>query len=269
MSSLFFLPPDIILPDNSCAQGYARLFNHISNAFKTSDSSPPPMLFFGIYEFMLDHWSLVKVCSIPAFQSLFLDRSTLALSANNPVAIVSSLKASFEPIVSQLPRPISLRTDKTPIAERASIGYRVNCSSSVYQGEYPYRMTQLASSSFLSYSHFQNSSEAYNYLILINISPTDGDDSHTLRFLNSTTFEVFHQISVCRNTFAAIDLNSLPLDLRCPAIITCSSLAFIPLSLTISKDHNIISLEHTHPPSELFWGYSKFKLASHLKKRYN
>ena len=53
-------------------------------------------------------------------------------------------------------------------------------------------------------------------------------------------------------------------------LITSSSITFIPIFLNImrNKSEFQISVEHTHPPTELFWGKEKLKAASKLKENW-
>ena len=50
--------------------------------------------------------------------------------------------------------------------------------------------------------------------------------------------------------------------------IQCKKLSFIPMILSVNVKTSQLSLEHTHPPTELLWGREKFGIVKLIKKRW-
>ena len=99
-------------------------------------------------------------------------RNEFNLSNEKLLIIVPKKRNLFLEKTDTLPRPDSLRIDKSPIAERASINFNFRDSTTSYQGEYPYEMTLSKKGSFLTFNILGNKSKVNNFdfVILTNIN---------------------------------------------------------------------------------------------------
>ena len=82
--------------------------------------------------------------------------------------LVPQKSNNFPKAPKNLPKPDSLRIDKSPVAERCSLNFSFKNSITSYQGEYPFEMALLKKSSFFSFDGLKQSSnkdEVVNFMI--------------------------------------------------------------------------------------------------------
>ena len=97
-----------------------------------------------------------------------------------------------------------MRIDRSPIAERVSVNFQLKESFTSYQGEYPYQMTLLKKSSFLTFDILKNSSEInnINFLILTNIfKESKIQDDCNIEFFNPHYRENIKLFKAKRNSY--------------------------------------------------------------------
>ena len=93
-----------------------------------------------------------------------------------------------------------------------------------------------------------------------------------VKFFKANTKEFIKEIHIKSNSIKCVSLpkRNKSKIYKDPIFITCESDTFIPLYLTVNlniKDYEI-SVEHTHPPSELFWGEDRYKFINKLKSKW-
>jgi len=166
----------------------------------------------------------------------------------------------------ELPEPISRKSDITPVNERAAIYFYKEKSFSSYQGEFPYQMSRIKGTfiAFDSLMHCTNKN-INTKIVFINI--------HSKRLLkkqifylninNSNSKERIVSNKYVHNSACIVDIpihNDLEIfayskdSLGIPIFISYNNLGYL-------------SVEHTHPPSELFWN-NKFKGQQLLKQNW-
>ena len=64
------------------------------------------------------------------------------------------------------------------------------------------------------------------------------------------------------------DLYEKKLKYSSTYFITSESCLFIPIMLSFNYKNNCLSVEHTHPPTEYFFGAQKLKIANLIKKEW-
>ena len=79
---------------------------------------------------------------------------------------------------------------------------------------------------------------------------------------------IIKKVKVKSNNYNLIDLNKI--DIERDQIMICFSkdISGIPLFLSYSDNNNLISLEHTHPPSSFLINGNRNKFQKDIKKRW-
>ena len=178
-----------------------------------------------------------------------------------------------------LPVPQSLRVDSSPIAERVSLNYHYNDSSTTYQGEYPFQMASLNKSSFWSFDllkeqYLSNQLDFESYLILMKINrDADVTCDVDLEIYNPDTRSSKLSFKAKQNGFTILSLRDVGSlfcfdDCNTPLFFQCNDCTFIPMILSVNKITAQLSLEHTHPPTELLSGTDKFSIVKLIKKQW-
>lgn len=182
-----------------------------------------------------------------------------------PVPVESTSEANPE----LLPRPASKRLDRAPVAERCSLGFHWQGVSSSYQGEFPVRMAELQRGTMVSFDPLLHASVpgARTLLCLINISRQDDPAPLRLEVLEAHSRSLIHSLSWRRN---ACGLLELPAE-REPGselVFRSTDAVGIPIFLSLREDAGAasMSVEHTHPPTELFWEPDRLAGARAIKQ---
>ena len=231
------------------------------------------IVFLGVYKIQKNKWELIKVYKCKPFEFSEIDRKSLSVSNTEIVVVVPKKINQFPKVVFNLPEPTSLRVDRSPIAERVSINYSLGKSSTSYQGEYPFAMTSLEKGSFLSFDILKNPSKSNfkNFLILINIfKKANNQENLKVEFFNPKEIKNTKYFYAKRNAFTIVDINLLENQIEdCDILfIKSNKCSFIPLILSVNIKSQHLSFEHTHPPSELFYGLNKSEAIKFLKKQW-
>lgn len=276
--SYFPILPTIIdscLPGNILSS--TDFFNHTSNCkkstFKFAEGKP---VFLATYKHEHKLWTLVSVDECRRGSYCRLSRSSLGVSGNQMLVAVAKFTNSFQPQTRYLPKPDTLRLDSSPVAERASLNYHFENNSSSYQGEYPYQMSCLKKGSFWSFDALKEikSEICESFLILMNINyDAQANSRADLEIYHPSNIEKKMYFSASRNGYTIINLsevNHLRLEdsQASPLFVQSKSSSFIPMILNFNKITYQLSLEHTHPPSELLWGPGKMQVVQSIKKRW-
>ena len=230
MSSYFPIPPAINVEELSLEiLGSTTFLNIPNNRLKdrTFGKSYGQVIYLGLYSLEKYNWSLIKVFKTRPYEFTQVERKKFDFQSNQMLVLVPKKTNNFPKEPKKLPKPDSLRIDKSPVAERCSLNFSFKNSVTSYQGEYPFEMALLNKSSFFSFDALKQSfkkDEVLNFIIYMNIN------------INSVCF------------------------------YTSEDCSFVPINLTLNLKTNQLSAEHTHPPTELFYGLNKIDAIRLLKK---
>ena len=278
MTSYFPLLPNIVdqhLPEEILAS--ADFINYPNNHRKSYLKNPGPNLFFlATYKHENNQWRLISIdeCKRGGFSRL--SRNSMKLSNNQMVVSVARPSNDFEKQCRYLPKPGSLRIDSSPVAERASLNFHFKHCSTSYQGEYPFQMSCAARGSLWSCDVLKEteSDGCESFLILMNVNRDAQISSKvTLEFYDPSNKEEKFYYSAKQNSFTVINLREIS-HLRSKSnpsgalFLQCRNSLFIPMILNVNTKTFQLALEHTHPPTELFWGYEKMEAVRSVKKRW-
>jgi len=140
--------------------------------------------------------------------------------------------------------------------------YNANAQTS-YQGEI-FPLPQNAN--LLTFHPFIQYGEVDNYLLVLNISKDPAIRDSTINFFNSVDLHKMGTAAVSTNSATCIPLDSigyLPTDLP---LFVSPSMAGIPFGLGISRDGQMLSMEHTHPPASFVLFGNRNAIQGKIKK---
>ena len=230
------------------------------------------------YVFKLENslWEIVDVKKIAFGEFFEFKRSNLDIKDDQMTVIVPSHERNIDNYLYKLPTPLSFRVDDSPIDERGSYNFIYCDSTASYQGEYPYFMASLNRSSFFSFDSLRldNNTDSLCYSILMNLNINSKVASkHNIKVFKSENLEVLESLEIKTNSCKAFLLKKNSdkfLSSIKPIFFSCNTASFIPLflSLKISNDKKELNVEHSHPPSEFFWGPSKNIAVRDLKNKW-
>lgn len=212
-------------------------------------------------------WFLKRTEEIP-FGNASSFRRPLTCGKDDQCILICSYQSPRVEKISALPAPTTLRIDNARVDERASINLSYRQTTVSYQGEYPYTMALSKKSTFFSSSILASTHQGYkNFLILLNISVFSEPalPSHITYFSISDP-DKHYKLSTRTNACTVIDLGTLDVSLDQPILFFSKTNSYLPLFLSVCLETGLMSFEHTHPPSEFFWGFHKYPLTNYLKK---
>jgi hypothetical protein len=165
-----------------------------------------------------------------------------------------------------LPSPDSKKIDVAPLADRAILRIQstVGCGFSSYSSEYPEAMTNKYGSMFCTTS-ILSSNTSHKILLLININKISVKKSTKLMIYDDNCNRILESHNIHSNSCNIINLHSSN-DLK-DNFISSNELGGIPIFLEF-YDHNHISIEHSHPPTEYFISTNRFKNSTELKSHW-
>ena len=146
-------------------------------------------------------------------------------------------------------------------------------STTSYQGEYPLIMSDLQKGSLLTFDTLKqvNFSSNKNFLIFMNISNNVNSSLPIkIEYFNPKNRNKVNVVYARRNTFSVFETSEYEKYLNNPSTIFFRSneATFIPLMLSININSNQLSVEHTHPPTEYFFGTQKLDYVKLIKKQW-
>ncbi len=194
-------------------------------------------------------------------RSTFLSFSSKDYNLNaGEIAVVVpvSIGTKLNQFTKTLPPPISRKLDRSPVNERGMIRFVRDGSQSSYQGEYPHQMSSRTKGSLLSFGTLLSGQPNFTHtkIILINICSSlllkkEKFKCHLSSVLTKNNlkvrdythnscaiFEVDHSLISEELVLSSHQTNGIPIYISYNPDIKCS----------------MISVEHTHPPSEYFFG---------------
>ncbi len=235
-------------------------------------------IFIGTYKLQGLIWELISIKECKYGDFFDIRRNSIDVIPDQMVVSLFRLKNSF-PLSSRiLPKPDSLQVDSSPLAERGSLNYHFEDKTTTYQGEYPYAMSNIDKGSFWSFDALKESlhkdERVQSFLILMNINrDAEKQGEVNLDIYNPQQKDNILNWKAHQNSFTVINLRDINKALKSDKshktfFIQCKNCSFIPMVLSVDFKNNQLSLEHTHPPTELLWGRDKLKVVKLLKERW-
>lgn len=162
--------------------------------------------------------------------------------------------------------PIKTLPQTTP-AWRSTINVHRKDNSASYQGEispFPEKSTLLSFSTFL-----QKKENTKNYLIFMNLEskPTTRKGYLIFSTIDNPSL-VIKKTIVKSNNYNLIDLNKLNIENHQIMVCYSKDICGIPLFFSFSDKNDLLSLEHTHPPSSLLIHGDRNNFQKSIKKRW-
>ncbi len=194
-------------------------------------------------------------------RSTFLSFSSKDYNLNDgeiAVVVPVSIGTKLNQFTKTLPPPISRKLDRSPVNERGMIRFVRDGNQSSYQGEYPHQMSSRTKGSMISFGTLLSGQPNFTHtkIILINICSSlllkkEKFKCHLSSVLTKNNlkvrdythnscaiFEVDHSLISEELVLSSHQTNGIPIYISYNPDIKCS----------------MISVEHTHPPSEYFFG---------------
>ncbi len=273
MSSYFPIPPNIFIEDISLyIYGSITFLNIPNNRLKESffEKKYDSVLYLGLYKLDKNNWILLKVIKCLPFEFCEIKRSELEVCDEEMVILIPKKSKNFPNFTKILPYPDKLRSDKSPVAERCSLNFTFKNSTTSYQGEYPFKMTTLKQSSFLSFDTLKNwtNKKVANYLIFMNIlRDSDIRENVLIKVIDPKNKQIKKSIKAKKNAFTIYKITEEKnKKFENPtSFYKSNECSFIPILLSINLENSQLSVEHTHPPSEMVYGINKFDVIKQIK----
>ncbi|MEB3334090.1 MAG: hypothetical protein VKP70_03810 [Cyanobacteriota bacterium] len=172
------------------------------------------------------------------------------------VAVPVAADAFLEPRPCLLPKPVSKRVDRSPVAERCRLTFHWQGISSSYQGEYPLRMAELEGGSFLGFDPLLKPDPAVgrSLVALVTISRRLDASPLSLELMDGGSHALLARHPHQRNRCTVVEVPAEGFSAGV-LVMRGSGWVAIPIVLRLSRAGlpPSMSVEHTHPPSELFW----------------
>ena len=208
MSSYFPSHSNIFIEESSCKiYGSTSFLNTPNNRLKKSIFEKPynTIIYLGLYSLTKQNWILIKTFECNPHEFVEVHRKNLKVFDNQMLLLVPQTTNNFPAQVNELPRPTSLRIDKSPVEERCSLNFHLKKSMTSYQGEYPFQMASLRKSSFFSFDGLKQISKnenLINFIIFMNINiNSESQEKVTIKVFNPNNKEHKKNIIAQKNSF--------------------------------------------------------------------
>lgn len=227
-------------------------------------------LVLAMYGIDAEGWILRDKLAVPAHGDRLVQASTYGLAPGELLVVVPVKDdTGLESRPALLPKPSTKRVDRSPVAERCNLAFHWRGISSSYQGEYPLRMAELEGGSFLSFDPLLKPDPAVgsSLVVLVSISRRHAPDAFPLELFDAASRRLLTTVSHHRNHCTAVEVpeggwSTGPLGMR------GSGWVGIPIVLRLSRAASpaSMSVEHTHPPTELFWERDRVPGSGQVKR---
>ena len=276
MSAYFPLPPTIKIAEcDNKISGSITFLNCPNNRLKRKFfwREYGQIVFLGIYVLRNYMWTLLAVQKCNPYEFIEINRDHLDVDDHEMVVAVGKKSNSFNENTLNLPKPDSLKVDNSIVAQRASLNFSYLKSTTSYQGEYPFSMSNLDNGSLLTFDTLKSRKNSYqkSFLILMNISRrSTAKELVKIKIFDPKNKSDHIVLDAKKNYFSIFetDLYEKKLKYSSTYFITSESCLFIPIMLSFNYKNNCLSVEHTHPPTEYFFGAQKLKIANLIKKEW-
>lgn len=280
MTSYFPLLPSISSNSLSNTINSSTTLLNYSNNFKESNRSKNhrKSIYIGTYKIEGLIWKIISIKECKYGDFFDITRNSIDVNSDQMVVSLLRLQNTFPKSSRILPKPDSLRIDSSPVAERGSLNYHFEDTTTTYQGEYPYAMSNIDKGSFWSFDALKEDlsqeEKVQSFLILMNINRDAEKQSEVdLDIYDPHKKNKTLNWKARQNSFTIINLREIHKSLQSKNthktfFIQSKNCTFIPMILNIDVKNSQLSFEHTHPPSELLWGRDKLKVIKFIKERW-
>lgn len=206
------------------------------------------------------NWEKLDEVSFDGSNNIQLKSSDYKLEIGQ-IAVIIPCEIGFElkDNLLALPEPLSRKYDSSPVSERATISFQRGKAISSYQGDFPYKMSRIKGT-FLAFDGLASNSKKgiKNKLVFINIFSQELSEKKlfSLNMNNSITKKIIKEQTYSHNSAAIMNFDS---QLDFPCVFYSKDTLGIPIFISYNNnlDSNL-SVEHSHPPAEYFFGENKF-----------
>lgn len=207
-----------------------------------------------------DNWWLLRDdLSFGNSQHVTVSSDQLGLD-NGEIAVVVPVPAGFSPATRtrELPAATTRTVGGSPVAARGSLRFHWSGISSSYQSEYPAVMAERTTGSINSFN-LSALPQGRNATVLFCAVNITRDASHSSRDysilpISQDGIPLRHATATAqRNGCTVIEMNSVEAASR--LAYSSRDAVFLPIYVTLSTSPQgpEMSVEHTHPPHEMFW----------------
>jgi hypothetical protein len=210
-----------------------------------------------------EFWSTEKVGMIEFGETRRFESVDHEEKLMSGLCLIYPTEQDFDEQVSKLPGE-AIWDSRIP-EWRATTGFKNAKSQTSYQGEIfplPNKASLLTFHPFIQYG------EVENRLLVLNATQTPEITESDILLYDSRSGSKRGSGKVNTNSLTTIQLdefNFAPNEL--PAFVI-PSMAGIPFGLGVSKDGNMLSMEHTHPPASLVLFGNRFAVQGSIKKKW-
>ena len=185
------------------------------------------------------------------------------------VIVPSNIGYNLADTLSELPEPVSGSSNISLINFRANISFIKGNSKSSFQGDFPYSMSRLKGS-FLAFDALIHATNEVvkTKIVFVNIHSVKLDEKKyfNLNMSNSKSKKKLKKAQYVHNSVAIIDNVSMN---DCSLVFYSKDTLGIPIFISFLEGKgNNMSVEHSHPPTEYFWGDSKYYGQSLIKSKW-
>ena len=181
----------------------------------------------------------------------------------NPIILLQYRKSSLSKKLEFLPLH-EFRYNKVP-EWRATVGFKLGNSTTSYQGEInPFPKN----GSLLTFHPFIQQELTDNYFIFLNLESSPFIRKAVIEIYDSLTKKIIDKIDVLSNHSNTISLNKYDFKEDQLPVFICKNMSGIPFGYGISKDMNMLSLEHTHPPASFVIHGERFLVQKEIKQKW-
>ncbi|MEY4354204.1 MAG: hypothetical protein RLZZ609_2445 [Cyanobacteriota bacterium] len=228
------------------------------------------LLELALYGIEAGAWRLRDTLTVPTHGDRVVLASSYGLAPGELLVAVPVKKGTLlDSHTSILPEPSSKRVDRSPVAERCRLAFHWRGISSSYQGEYPLRMAELAAGSFLSFDPLLKPDPAVgrSLVLLMTISRQHDPAALTLELFDGCSRRLLGCLSHRRNSCTVVEVPEGGWSAG-PLVMRGSGWVGIPIVLRLSRLElpASMSVEHTHPPTELFWEQDRLPGSGQVKR---
>jgi hypothetical protein len=215
------------------------------------------LLDLALYRPLEDCWQCIERQPIPEAGDLELQSETYGLSPGELLVAVPLMRDSpHQQFPADLPPPASKRLDRAPVAERCSLSFRWRGIESSYQGEYPLRMAERPGGTLVVFSPLLQSDACVqtNLVAVVTIARRVDLTPHRLEGFEARSLCPIGQWDLRANACTVVEITPQQAATG-ELFFRCATSLGIPICLSLSRDDlpPSLSVEHTHPPTELFW----------------
>ena len=228
----------------------------VSNRLKKSIQEPEFKLFVYTQKAEENRWQVVDEVYFNGESNIQLRSTDYDLDVGSIAVIVTAELNDVSAEYSHtLMDPFSRKIDFSIVADRSAISFHRGAGFSSYQGEFPHQMSKIKGT-FLGFDPLvqRNCGSVDSVLVFVNIfsQSLQVKENFTFVVASADTRKIISTHSYTHNSAAIIPVASL--DDGAKVFYSKDTLG-VPIFLSYENgfDGNV-TVEHTHPPAELFMG---------------